>query len=336
MKPFRERNPVIIGAVSIVSLLLLLVGAFSANRLPIIGGGTTYGAAFSDLSGLKKADDVRVAGVKVGKVSGISLKNGYVRVAFQVKDVDLGDKTTASIRIKTLLGTKYLALDPLGDGKLSKDVDIPLSRTTTPFDVPAAFGNLSETIQQVDTKQLAKSFDTIAETFDNSPASIKAALTGLSRLSQTVNTRNVQLEKLLADADTVTGVLADRDQEVRRLINDGDLLLKVVQQRRAQIHSLLVNTEKLAKQLIGLVRDNKATLDPALARLRTVTGILQKNQDNLDKSLQVLAPFVRNFANTLGNGHWFDTVVTNAPPANVQTCAGTVQPPDEKPCQVVP
>jgi phospholipid/cholesterol/gamma-HCH transport system substrate-binding protein len=93
-----------------------------------------------------------------------------------------------------------------------------------------------------------------------------------------------------------------------------------------QIHALLVDTQKLAKQLIGLVAENKAALDPALARLRTVTGILQKNQDNIDKSLQVLAPFVRDFANTLGNGKWFDTIIFNLPPANLQFCPGLVQP----------
>jgi phospholipid/cholesterol/gamma-HCH transport system substrate-binding protein len=112
-------------------------------------------------------------------------------------------------------------------------------------------------------------------------------------------------------------------------------LLKVVEARRAQIHALLVDTKALATQLIGLVADNKATLDPALARLRTVTGILQKNQNNLDKSLQVLAPFVRDFANTLGNGRWFDTVIFNLPPANLQVpCPGSVQPaPASKPAR---
>ena len=69
-------------------------------------------------------------------------------------------------------------------------------------------------------------------------------------------------------------------------------------------------------------------MHPALARLRTVVKILQKNQDNLDKSLQVLAPFVRDFANTLGNGRWFDTVVYNLPPAGtIQVCPRKVSTP---------
>src|SRR3954469_21216726 len=151
MKPFRERNPVTIGAVSIAVLIALLVAAFSADKLPFIGSGTSYPAAFSDLSGLKKGDDVRVAGVKVGKVTGIALEHGEVVIKFTAKGVHLGDQTTASIRVKTLLGTKYLALEPAGTGKLSSHAGIPLTRTTTPFDVPAAFSQLTKTIDQVDT-----------------------------------------------------------------------------------------------------------------------------------------------------------------------------------------
>jgi phospholipid/cholesterol/gamma-HCH transport system substrate-binding protein len=318
MMPFRERNPATVGIVGIVVLLALLLLAFRANSLPFIGGGTTYPAVFSDLSGLRKGDDVRVAGVKVGEVSGIGLKDGHVRVTFKVKNVDLGDQTTASIRIKTLLGTKYLALDPQGTGKLSTRVGIPLERTTAAFDVPQAFQQLSTTIDQVNTSRLAKSFDTIANTFRNSPKSVTSALTGLSRLSKTVASRDAQLHKLLSSADDVTSVLDARKTEMQRLIDDGDLLLKVVQNRREVIHALLVDTSRLAEQLIGLVRDNKAQLDPALSHLRVVIGILEKNQANLDRGLQALAPFVRVFANTLGNGRWFDTVVFNLPPQNPQ------------------
>ena len=72
----------------------------------------------------------------------------------------------------------------------------------------------------------------------------------------------------------------------------------------------------------------------ALAHLRTVVDILQRNQDNLDQSLQVLAPFVRDFANTLGNGQWFDTVVYNLPPQNVQTQPCFISPKqDHKACK---
>ena len=72
-----------------------------------------------------------------------------------------------------------------------------------------------------------------------------------------------------------------------------------------------MTTTELSEQLIALVRENRATLDPALTHLRGVVDVLKKNQDNLDKSLEQLAPFVRLFANNLGNGRWFDTYVYN-------------------------
>jgi phospholipid/cholesterol/gamma-HCH transport system substrate-binding protein len=320
VKPFRERNPVTVGAVGIIVLLLMFYAAFNAAKLPIIGGGTSYAADFSDLSGLNKGDDVRVAGVKVGHVTGYSLEGGnYVRVTFDISsDIDLGDATRAAIKIKTLLGQKYLALDPQGLGEL--DGDIPLERTTAPFDVPAAFQGLASTVGDIDTKLLAKSFDTISTTFDNSPKSVKAALSGLSRLSHTVSSRDAQLQSLLRHADGVTNVLDQRRGEVQSLIDDGDLLLQMVERRRAAIHELLVNTSALANQLTGLVRDNQAQLHPTLTHLSQVVHILKKNQTNIDKGIQVLAPFVRDFANTLGNGRWFDTIIFNLPPQNPQFC----------------
>ena len=43
--------------------------------------------------------------------------------------------------------------------------------------------------------------------------------------------------------------------------------------------------------------------------------MLNKNQENLDNSLRLMAPFYRVFASTLGNGPWFDTYIQNLPPA---------------------
>jgi phospholipid/cholesterol/gamma-HCH transport system substrate-binding protein len=70
--PFRERNPVVIGAISLAVLAALILLAFRADDLPLIGGGDTYYAAFSEAGGLKPNDEVRVAGVRVGKVDAVA------------------------------------------------------------------------------------------------------------------------------------------------------------------------------------------------------------------------------------------------------------------------
>src|SRR6476469_3140057 len=113
-KPFRDRNPVIIGAISLTVIAVLVFLAFNAESLPIIGGGTVYKAQFSEAAGLHPDDPVRIAGVKVGKVDNLTLANGAVLVEFRVKGAFVGDQSEAAIKIGTVLGQKYLALVPHG------------------------------------------------------------------------------------------------------------------------------------------------------------------------------------------------------------------------------
>src|SRR3954447_22303768 len=98
--PFREKNPVVIGAVSLAVIVAFILAAFKAEDLPLIGGGDTYYAAFSEAGGLKANDEVRVAGVRVGKVQAVELAGDHVKVTFKVqKGVDFGKHPGAAIKV---------------------------------------------------------------------------------------------------------------------------------------------------------------------------------------------------------------------------------------------
>ncbi|AIJ26171.1 MULTISPECIES: MCE family protein [Amycolatopsis] len=317
MKAFEERNPVPIGIASVVIIALLTVAAYFYDDLPLIGGGAVYQAEFTEAAGLKADDEVRMAGVKIGQVKKIELNGGHVLVSFRAKNAFLGDQTRASIEIKTLLGQKYVALESAGKAPLDPASPIPVARTKAPFDVSDAFTGLSRTVDQIDTKQLAQSFQTIAQEFSGTPEQIRPALDSLSALSTTIAGRDEQLHKLLDNTSQLSKTLADRSGQFQRLIGDGTLLLDEVQARKTAISSLLQGARALSVQLAGLVSDNQQQLAPALAQLDQVTGLLERNQENLNVSLNQLAPFYRLFANTLGNGHWFDVYVCGLLPPTV-------------------
>jgi phospholipid/cholesterol/gamma-HCH transport system substrate-binding protein len=312
MSGFRERNPVIIGGVGLGVIAAMLLLAFNIESLPLFSG-QKQAAALSEAGGLKAGDDVRIAGVKVGKVTGVDLEGRHVKVDFRVdKSTELGDRTGARVRIKTILGQKFLALDPAGKGRLS--AEIPMSRTTPAYDVVQAFSDLAVNTGRTDTDQLATALDTVADTFRDSPEEVRAAVDGLGRLSRTIASRDTQLRTLLDHANGVTGVLSERNAEIVSLLQDGDLLLQELHKRREAIHTLLVNTSTLAAQLTGLVRENSKAIRPALLHLKNVLAVLEANQANLDKGIELLAPFVRVFANTTGTGRWFDTYIQNLVP----------------------
>jgi phospholipid/cholesterol/gamma-HCH transport system substrate-binding protein len=313
-RSFASRNPTMIGAIGLVVIAVLLWAAFNASKLPLIGGGVQYSALFTESSGITPDDEVRIAGVKVGTVTAVSLggaDDSSVKVTFRVKNAFIGDQTQAIIKIKTVLGRKYLELDSLGTGRQNPQTPIPLSRTLTPYDVYPAFADLTKTVGAIDTAQLGKSMETIAQAFKGTPSDVSTTLNGLSRLSYTIASRDQALRTLLARANAVTGVLADRDAQISQLLTDGNLLLTELNQRKEAIRTLFLNTSALSLQISGLVADNQQTLKPALDQLKGVLDVLQKNSDNIDRGLALLAPFYRVFANTLGNGRWFDTYIQN-------------------------
>lgn len=309
MIPFRERNKTVIGSVGILSILALLAGSFSVDA---IIGGEEYKAEFTEAAGLRPNDEVRISGVKVGKVLSVDLAGDRVQVEFRANDdARIGDRTRADIRIKTLLGRKFLMLTPEGDGELEPGGVIPLARTTSPYDIAEAFQDLSTSVGEIDDEQLARSFTVLAETFRDTPDEVRISLEGLGRLSRTLASRDEELRALLDRSRGVSQVLAERDEDLTAFLADSSLVLQEVARRREAISRLLDTTVVLSEQLRALVRENRADLAPALERLRNVTDMLRSNQANLDASLVRLAPFVRVFANNLGNGRWFDTLVQN-------------------------
>jgi phospholipid/cholesterol/gamma-HCH transport system substrate-binding protein len=308
MKPFRERNPVIIGFVGFAVIILLLVAAFRADRLPIIGAGDTYRAEFAEIGGLKDGNEVRVAGVPVGKVRGIELTGNKVTVTFKVdKGIRLGAETGAEIRVRTLLGAQFLALTPSGSGRLEKGGTIPLSRTTPPYDVVQAFSDLSTTTEALDVSQISDALETLADVAAQTPAEFRSAIRGVSDLSRNLAARDDQINTLLVNLKKVTGVINSRDDQLVQLVKDSSVLFDAISARRDAINRLLVSTQEISAQLSALVDDTEADLKPALTQLRKVTTMLARNEAELDRTLTVMPGFLRVFANALGNGPWFET-----------------------------
>lgn len=309
-----RRSPVITGLIGIVMVLLATAAGFSFDKLPYFGAGTTYRAEFSEAAGLKPGAEVRVAGVKVGQVTGVTLDGNKVLIDYRVSDTWLGDKTRAGIEIKTLLGSKYLSLDPQGSKLADPDEVIPLERTSSPYDVIEAFSDAADSLEEIDSAQLAQSMQVLSEAFAGTPEGIRGALDGVTRLSQTISTRDDAVRQLFAETRETSQIVADRDQEFQQLVARSGELLAELNGRRTAIHQLLVQSQEVSKQLSGLVHDNEEQIGPALAELQTFVDLLVKNQENLDKSMVQGAQFYNLFNNSFGNGRWWDTSVGNILP----------------------
>ncbi|HZE37636.1 MAG TPA: MCE family protein [Stackebrandtia sp.] len=310
----RRRNVKRMGAITLVVAILAVVGAFQLDDLVLTFSGTSYHAQLRDAAGLTPGTEVRVAGVKVGKISNVDLeslgtKHPHVGVDFRIdSDVNLGDKTSATVRLKTVLGQRYFAVEPKGGGELKNDT-IPVSRTATPLDVVDAVNNLAGTVGDIDTKQLSAALGVLSDTFSGTDKDVDKTLDGLSALSKTVSSRDKELGKLLKSAKSVTDVLAKRDDDFAKLVTDGNKLLSEVKKRKDAIHDLLASTVALSKELSGLINDQDSKLGPALKNLDSVVDLLKSNQKNLEDTLTNMGPFLKAFSNVTSNGRWFDSYI---------------------------
>ncbi|MBM7365919.1 MCE family protein [Gordonia hydrophobica] len=310
-----RRSPVSIGAMGLLILIMAAVSSFYLKDLPLVGAGARYTAAFSEAAGLKAGNEVRVAGVKVGQVTAVKLNGDKVDVTFTANNTWIGNQTQASIQIKTVLGQKYLALNPRGT-ELA-DPNVTFTDTVAPYDVIEAFGDAADQLHDIDTDNLAESLRTLSSAFSGTNSEdINASLSGISRLSNTIASRDAEVQKLLAATKDTSKILADRNEEFTKLIAGTGVLLKELNNRQKDISALLASTTTLSKALTGIVRDNEKQIGPALDSLKGVTDMLTRQNKNVRDSITYMAPFYRLYANVLGNGRWFESTVTNLlPPA---------------------
>jgi phospholipid/cholesterol/gamma-HCH transport system substrate-binding protein len=312
MLKYRGSHLIRPGFIGIVLVTLVIAVGLQPQRLLSLATAVRYQALFSQAGGLAAGADVTVSGIKVGTVSGVSLRGGDALVAFSVDaNVLLGSATTAHIQTGSLLGQRVLDVESAGSGRLHPLDVIPVIRTSSPYSLTEAVGDLTTNVAATNTESLNQSLDTLSKTIDQIAPQLGPTFDGLTRLSQTLNSRNETLGDLLKNASDVTGILSERSQQVNALILNANDLLAVLVRRRDAIVDLLANTSEVAKQLTGLVRDNKQKLAPTLDRLNSVTAILEKNRDNIAKALPRLAKYQITLGESVSSGFYYQAFVPN-------------------------
>lgn len=306
------------GFIGVVLIILVIAVGLQPERLLSWATAVRYQALFAEAGGLTVGNDVTVSGIKVGSVSSITLDNGDALVGFTIDGkYALGSDTTAHIRTGTLLGERVLSLDSEGSGTLDPQQVIPATRTSSPYSLTDAVSELTANTRDTDTDSLNQSLDTLSQTLDQIAPQLGPTFDGLSRLSQSLNSRNESLAELLRTAGDVTGIFSERSNQVNSLILNANDLLAVLNERRYNITSLLANISAVSKQLSGVVADNEAELAPALERLNNVTRMLEKNRDNLAKMLPGAAKYYLTQGEIVSNGAYYNALIPNIQPAQL-------------------
>ena len=308
---FRDRDPKKIGIWGAVGAVALMAISLNYDRIPYVNGTRNATVYVADAAGLNTGDAVQVAGMQVGAVRKIELEGDKVKVSFAIDtDVALGADTSAQIKTDSILGRRALGVFSDGRGELP-DNTIPLDRTAVPYSLTAALGDLSDTVEEMDTDKVDEALTVIAETMEGSSPEIRGALDGITRLSRSLNERDEGVRQLLEKAAGTTDVLGQRSDQINQLMVDGNILFTQLDLRRRALSELIVNIDELSRQLSGVVQDNEAQLGPALDKLENVSDLLIRNKDDIDLGLRRIVPFSTALSEAVASGPWFNAYVSN-------------------------
>lgn len=314
----RDRSSLTVGLIGTAIVAVVVLAALNLQSLPGINKSVGYTARFVDTGGLGVGDPVRVAGKDAGRVTGIGIDGDAVRIDFTVnRELGLGTDTRAEIATATALGARELRVIPAGPGQLERGALLDLDRTTAPYNLAETLGRLGRTGEELDMEQLALALDTVSSTLDRTPEHVDAAIDGLGRLSTSIAERDEALRELLADAETLTGLLARRGDEIDGLLRDARTLLAALREEEESLATLAGNLHDFTVQIRGLISDHDQTLAPTLARVVDLQELVLEHRDGLAEAIQRLGPYATELGEAVASGPFFNSYIQNLLPVEV-------------------
>lgn len=300
MKPFSRENPFRIGVAAFIALGVLGALIVAISVIPF--GAKTYHAQLSHTAGLRVKEGVQIAGVEVGEVKHIEVAGDHVNIDFTIdKDLMIGSQTTAAVKVGTLLGTHYLAVNPLGGGALPDDT-IPLSRTSVPFNLQDVIDEGTKAVDELDGAKIAESLSVVGDMLKAAGPSLGPAFKGVTRISEVITKRDEQISELLDASQSISQQLSESTGDLTELMRESNLVIEELVKRRKAIRSLLSDVSSITATISQILDDNADKLGPMLKDLDMVTAVLNARDDQLRLALHRLAVTSRYMANATGDG----------------------------------
>ena len=310
MRSLEPSNRLRIGLMGILVMLLVIGVGQSFTSVPMIFAKPSYYGQFTDTGGLSKGDKVRIAGMDVGKVEGLSIDGDHIVIKFSLGTNSIGTESRLAIRTDTILGKKVLEVEARGSRQLRPGDSLPLGQSTTPYQIYDAFFDVTKAAQGWNIDTVKQSLHVLSETVDQTYPHLSAALDGVAKFSDTIGKRDEEITHLLAQANQVASILGDRSQQFDRLLVNAKTLIAAFNERGQAIDALLGNVAAFSQQVKGLINDNP-NLNHVLEQLRTISGILVQRKDDLAKGFIEVGGFLPSLNEAIASGPYFKVVLHN-------------------------
>ena len=302
------------GTVIRVALFTAVCLLFTFTLIAVFGqlrfeDRTGYQAVFTNISGLKSGNFVRIAGVEAGKVGDLTLhRDGTVTVGFAVnKGVRLTEGTKAVVRYENLIGDRYLALEegPGSPRRLPPGTTIPLSRTSPALDIDALVGGFRPLFRALDPDQVNALSGQLLQIFQGQGGTLASVLAQTSVLTSTLAGRSELIGELITNLNTVLHTFATRDHEFSDGLDKLSQFVDGLAQRKTDISTGLAYINAAAGSVTDLLVQSRQPIKDVVRETDRMSGQVLSDREYFDKLLKDLPDVYQVLARQGMNGDYF-------------------------------
>jgi len=271
------------------AFMFVLITVFGQFRFD---ASSTYSAVFSNVSGLKGGNFVRIAGVEVGKVKHMTLhKDGTVTVEFAIdRDLTLTEGTKAAVRYENLIGDRYLSLEegPGSVRKLQPGQTIPLAQTSPALDIDALLGGFRPLFRALDPDQVNALSGELLRVFQGQGGTISSVLSQTSALTSTLAGRDQLIGEVIKNLNTVLATFAARDDQFSEGLDKLSQLAQGLADRKDDISTATAHINAAAGTVADLLTDARQPIKDAVTQADRVSGQIMSDHEYVDDLLKTL------------------------------------------------
>lgn len=296
--------------------LLLLVGLFRLMSNQTGGDTRTWTAQFASVSGLRVGDDVRVAGVRVGRVDAIEVADGNrAEVRFTMAaDQPVYDATRLGLRYQNLLGQRYLALTlPAGDRGEQREPGstIPLERTSPGFDLTALLNGFEPLFAVLDPGEVNELAGHLVAVLQGESGTVESLLDNLGRATDELADRDRVFGQVLDNLVPVLDQFDERSADLDATIVQFRRLMTGLADERATFAHSIDHLGGLVDTTADLLRTLRPPLRSTVRSLRDTTGLLARQRERLATTLERLPLAAGGLGRTMSYGNMLNVYLCN-------------------------
>jgi phospholipid/cholesterol/gamma-HCH transport system substrate-binding protein len=324
---------VLFTAMSLAITSIVLFSLLDIEVHPTAG----YYADFTDVSGLQAGDTVRVAGVEVGKVGGVSVHGDVARVSFSLETSQHVTTTTrATIHFANLLGELYLNIlpGPPGGKPLEPGGLIPVSQTTPPLDLTAVFDGFQPLFSALSPSQVNQLAESVIGIFQGEAGATSSIISEVSTITDNLVDRQDVINELLTSTASLLRTVGAHDTDLGNLIGNFDILVRGLAASKSQIGGAINNVNTLTNLAAHYFGESQPQLNQDIQGLATATNSLVANQSRINTFFQGIPNLLNAAAKIQTSGNWVQAYVCDltvnlvgpgggpAPPLNISIIPG--------------